>query len=297
MYARSTTEAGFTIVETMIFLAISGAMFFLAVSAIGGKQQQTEFQTGIDTLRAQLNLEMSNVNTGNYPTLGGGFVCSVSGGGAPNDSSATPAGTCDILGEIISFQQPSAGSNASTYTISPLFGRTYVGAPSGDVSTTIAEAQPILFPASANISQTEAMPFGLQIVPWSGETAQSIYKGGLIGAFGLISFTSFGGASGYNSVTGNLNSGSSHTEIFGMPGSSYKTGKVPSTGLTDLTSTCGAGNVCIVSTHPQAINPPSGITFCVISGTTNNESALFTIGGSNDPSGATYQVYTGATVC
>src|ERR1039458_2004290 len=114
MDARSMTGAGFTIVETMIFLAISGLMFVLAINAMSGKQQQTEFQTGVGTLKSELNQQLSNVSDGNYKINGS---CTAPGNSQPQYPSSVPEpdGTCVVIGEVIAF-------NTSSFRGHPILG-------------------------------------------------------------------------------------------------------------------------------------------------------------------------------
>ena len=45
---RNTSIQGFTIVETLIVLAVTSALFFAATLYINGQQNRTDFQVGID---------------------------------------------------------------------------------------------------------------------------------------------------------------------------------------------------------------------------------------------------------
>ena len=290
MILRTKTEAGFTIVETMIVLAISGLMFALAINAMSGKQQETEFQTGIDTLKSELNSQLANVETGNYPSVKSGIQCTESAG-APSFSPPYTAGTCDIIGEAISFGD-SGANTPSSFTVYPVFGDSYNS--SGNTSTTIADANPTVDTADSQYTTTP-LPFNLSLVPSFALHDSNSIDGADAGALGVISFDSFSGGTGYSS--GYLNSGSQHVEIFAIPSTSYPVD--PSTfsisGLTDAPPpTCAMGDVCIASAS-KVINPPAGITFCVESGTNSNDSALFTIGGPNNTSTVTYKIYSGTS--
>jgi len=292
MNSRSKAGAGFTIVETMIFLAVSGLMFILAINAMSGKQQQTEFQTGVDTLRSSLNQQLANVSNGNFSALDNVICTALAVGGQPNvtlvGSGGSSDGSCDVIGEVIAFDGGGSGSTlASTYTVYPVFGRTYQ-ASSTTLATDINDADPILATV-AGVNPTAKMPFGLSVVDFSSATQYSISPS-KNGALGLFNFTSFAGTGGEYDANGNLNSGAQHVEIFALPGSVYnRPATITVSGLSD--TICGSGLVCFSSATSNVINPPSGITFCVASGSTSNESALFTVGGSYSPSNTTYKIY------
>lgn len=299
MNARSPTEAGFTIVETLIFLAISGLMFVLAIGAMSGKQQQTEFQTGVDTFQSQLNQALSDVSTGSYnyqDEVSGNYTSCTGASGTIviSTSSSTipipnPDGTCSAVGEILEF---GSGSSGQLYYTIPVFGCTFSNCNStnDDYAITLAEAEPTI--DSSDYISTN-MPFGLKL-----DTTNNTPPG----AFGVFSFTSFSG----NNDGNNLSSGSSHVEIFTIPDFSYSSNHTPND-LTEinngkLTSSCpGSNEVCIVNNGEvegwSQVNPSSGLQFCVDSGTTDNQSALFTIGGTNSPTSASYQIYSNSSGC
>ncbi len=276
MYARLKTGAGFTIVEVMIFLAISGLMFVLAINAMSGKQQQTEFQTGVNTLKADLNQDLSNVGDGNYPSLNG-ISCNVNeDSGQPyNCSTSTPInGASTIIGEVLAF-------NSGSYTILPVIGRNYVaGSNDTQDATSLSQAEPWII---SGIEQSITMPFGLTIVNGSSVTSTvtspTISPTGL-GAIGLFSFTSFEGNDLANSGEA-LSSGSEHIEIFVIPGSKLNTSPIGlvNTPLTNCSS--NPNDVCVGSAPVQMINPSNGITLCLNSGS-DIQSVLFIIGGGSN---------------
>lgn len=71
---------GYTIIETMIFLAITGFLFFAAITAVGGRQASVQFSQGTRDMQADLERIINQVSTGYYP--GGNLSCSVAGGAA-----------------------------------------------------------------------------------------------------------------------------------------------------------------------------------------------------------------------
>jgi prepilin-type N-terminal cleavage/methylation domain-containing protein len=98
---------GYTIIEVMIVLAVSGVMFLIASSFINGKEESTAFTQGVHELSAQIQDVISQVDSGQYanlplncyssPTLG--FV--TFGAGASPGQGANSA--CTFLGKVIHF--------------------------------------------------------------------------------------------------------------------------------------------------------------------------------------------------
>lgn len=69
-------RGGYTLIEVMIFLAVSGAIFASAVVLISGQQGRTQFQQSMRDLNSQIQNSISDVKTGFYVS-GGNAVCSV----------------------------------------------------------------------------------------------------------------------------------------------------------------------------------------------------------------------------
>jgi type II secretory pathway pseudopilin PulG len=296
MNAGLKAGSGFTIVETMIFLAISGLMFVLAISAMSGKQQQTEFQTGVSTLRSELTQNLSSVDTGDYPALNNLINCTASDNGSPTFDGTKPDGTCTLIGEILLF-------NNNSYYVMPVFGRTYVGsAADQEPAVNFNEEVPTIDTNSVdtNIVQQVTMPFQTYITNNTSDPNISIGPGhyDTIGLFGFSTNNS--------TDTGSpLSSGSQQVEVFVMP-INYSNSETPAeiattfnlSGLTNCTYTDAGDNesagACLGGTNPsypaEPINPSGGISFCIASGTTDNQSALFTIGGFNLPDQVTYAI-------
>ncbi len=59
---------GFTVVETLIVLAVTSGLFILTAVAINGKQQKTDFQVGSRNLQQQFQQIINEAATGYYPS-------------------------------------------------------------------------------------------------------------------------------------------------------------------------------------------------------------------------------------
>lgn len=97
---------GYTIVEVMIFLAVSGGLLVAATSIIGGKQERVRFTQSIDRFSQNVQDVLNDVSTGYYPTQGN-FSCTNPGAGGVvvfDNNVANSQGTnkdCVFLGKII----------------------------------------------------------------------------------------------------------------------------------------------------------------------------------------------------
>lgn len=89
---------GFTVVETMIFLGVSAALFISAMNLVGGQQAKAEFNYGIQEFSAQIRDIINDVSTGYYP-YNPGTTCFATG-------TASAQGTnsgCIFIGRVIQF--------------------------------------------------------------------------------------------------------------------------------------------------------------------------------------------------
>ena len=106
-------SGGYTIVEVMMFLAISGALFVIAMFAIGGKQAQAQFAQGIRDFQSRIDDITNDVSTGYFPQPGS-YSCT-----APDQTTGAAvsfaAGTavqgenedCIFVGKVLHFTQDS----------------------------------------------------------------------------------------------------------------------------------------------------------------------------------------------
>lgn len=64
---ESGQQTGYTIVEAMIFIAVSSLLFVSAMTAIGGRQQQVQFTQAVRGFDSQLKDIINDVTTGFFP--------------------------------------------------------------------------------------------------------------------------------------------------------------------------------------------------------------------------------------
>lgn len=97
---------GYTIIEVMIFLVVSGLIFVGAMVAVGGRQQSVQYTQAVRDFEIQLRDVMNDVSDGYYPEYTNG-VCVTSSGSVDFDTSGTSTpGTnvqCVNIGKIMMF--------------------------------------------------------------------------------------------------------------------------------------------------------------------------------------------------
>lgn len=111
----SEGKAGFTIVETLIVLAVTSALLVSAMIAMGGRQAKTEFSVGSRQLRQSFQSEINKIGSGYYASQGN-FTCSaISGTPIINPGVGIEQGTngsCVLLGTALVI----GGGEADQYT-------------------------------------------------------------------------------------------------------------------------------------------------------------------------------------
>jgi prepilin-type N-terminal cleavage/methylation domain-containing protein len=85
---------GYTIIEVMIVLAVSGVMFLIASAFVNGKQEKTAFTSGVNDMASNIQAVIEQVNDGQYSDV------ALSCPGAPSAAQGTNA-ACVFLGKMI----------------------------------------------------------------------------------------------------------------------------------------------------------------------------------------------------
>ncbi len=223
---KTPNSFGYTLVEVMIFVAISGFMFVLAAVFVSGKQANAEYRQGLNDVNTQVQGVINDVANGQYPSLGN-FDCSTLAAGsykfnASNTGQGANGGTgnkdgCTFMGKVMQFGVAGDNTAYKTYSIA---GRQYasldpscspVAASDDTTPINFCQAKPVALaytsPAVVNLTQTGKLQNGLTLIKivqcapgCPGPTVVSA-----VGFFG--SFASYGAAgssdlqSGAQSVT------------------------------------------------------------------------------------------------
>lgn len=199
---RVVGPAGYTIVETMIFLGVSAALFVSASVLIAGRQRRTQFATTVRDFSNKLQSVNGNVASGYYNTSGT-IDCHTSGSNVSISAGSNEQGTnadCMYLGQIVVSPQ----ANQSDFKIVSVVGRRVTGNNPVREVKDLNEAAPTLYTNTAETYSLAGADFlsvsvgGTKLVPDSS---------------GSTSIAFIGSLASYNDA-GGLQSGGSHTDVF-----------------------------------------------------------------------------------
>lgn len=267
---QARKQRGFTIVETMIVLAVTGLMFLLAVVAINGKQNQAEFNQAVNDIRSQIQQEIDQVGAGDYPDTSN-FQCSPSGNTLSITAGAKAQGSnegCVFLGKVMQFGVRGTSPEAfRVYNIAGLQNAT-----AGSTSP-FQNAYPTVVGVNNNYSNYSVagmLHYGLTTA-WVRSDKNITCKAAScsLGAVGFLDELGAINAQG----TGYIN-GTQPLDLVPLRGTTlgqYVDGN-PSA-ATSINSALRKNNL----TAYGPINPTNGVQICFASGGTN-QSALITIG-------------------
>lgn len=220
---------GFTIVETMIVLAVSAALLTSAILLVNGKQNRTAFQTSANNLQQRFQQLINQMVSGYYPDstsltctgnpAGAAIAPLVLTNGATEKGSN---GSCVFVGNVFVFNGPGqTGDDADKYTVFALAGNRL--GPAKALATTYRDAWPTAiargvaynstFDGTGTVENTES---GLAYV-WgatngAGNNTPAARNGSSI--FALAMLSTIDGGSG----TGGLESGSQQFTLYGFNG-------------------------------------------------------------------------------
>jgi len=239
-------SAGFTIVETLIVLAVSGGLFMIAALYIGGKQAKTEFQVGVRDIQTQLQQIINQTESGYYGT-NSTSKCTIVGGVptiTANAGNLGSSGDCIFIGKAFVVDGPKL-------YVYPLAGLRQTI--TGDDTTSPVEAKATV----VGSPDTYALPNGISQVT-------SSYDGGTLS----------GGIRGFAVLTSMSNAGDSATgsQTFGLHAL-----RGPFTSGGNFVVTI---NKEINPPTNIAYLSKKSVELCVKSGGTD-QSALITIGGES----------------
>lgn len=136
-------QGGYTVIEVMLFMAISGFMFIIAATAISGKHAQAQFKQGVQSTNEVVRQIANDVANGYYPS-NSDFSCS----GGSNITTVTSTGQgqnkgCIFMGKVLKFNFDAD----NTYDIYSLSGRQFKGSNSAiadGVPTNLNDASPAI---------------------------------------------------------------------------------------------------------------------------------------------------------
>jgi type II secretory pathway pseudopilin PulG len=251
---------GYTIVETMIFLAVSGVILSTSLLFFRGRQERIQYTQGVREVESQIKTIMNEVSSGYFPN-DGSFSCAGGGAAGPilNFAATGGQGTnedCVFLGKVIRFNE---GSNYSSYSV---LGLRKTG---DELSSTLAGAKPII---DEKVSETYALPWGIKVTKVANVdgTPPNISSVGLI--------LSLGASSGAPGPAG-ISSGSRSADLLPI---------INTNGLSDDFSRVSSG----VNGMLDSQRRPKKIIICLISGGGDRKSAIVLGGEGKQLSAETF---------
>lgn len=245
---RKGTQAGFTIVETLVVLAVTGALFIAIISTFTGSQRKAEFMQATQNLQSRLQQIITDVPNGYYQNIDN-IKCTASATGPSLSMGAgNVQGTnegCVFLGKAVQFQiSGKTPEQYSTYSIA--------GLRSG---TDIASSKPKVIQAGTT-TESDTYDYGL--------TTKSLkYNGSNIGMFAVLMQV------GTLTATGGYESGNQRVDLVPIVGSALN--RDVATGVSNFDTNVAASY--------GSRNPTGGIQLCVQHGV-GGQTALYTIGGN-----------------
>ena len=152
----NTRGGGYTIVETLIFLAVSSAMFVSAMLLISGQQNKAQFVNAVRDFEAQLRDVANNTFTGYYNRPDDVFCKKNAGGDKPEitTNSSDNMGECMLVGTFIKLGNGASDEEMSKFSIIPMVGLRSVGGMNTD---SLAKASP---QAVSSAAETKSLLYG-----------------------------------------------------------------------------------------------------------------------------------------
>ena len=254
-------QNGFTIIEVLIVLAVTGFLFIGAALLIAGRRQQAEFNQSIRQVQSQIQQIINDVATGYYPNTSN-FVCSVSG---PNPPLIQPGASeqgknsdCIFMGRVMQFQV--ANTNPEQFKVYTLVGRRLSAANPTTESVNRATALPVVI---APTTTDASVPDNSESRPLlGGLTTVSMVWGASSNPIGAIGFMQ--SLAKYSGNT--IQSGAQSVIVIPVAGTSLNATSAQA--ATDINTNFAT----------SAFDPADGVRICFASGGTN-QSGLISIGG------------------
>lgn len=225
---------GYTIVEVLIVMAVSGFMFVIAANFINGKQERTSFQVASNEMASRIQEVIDQVSNGEYTDIP--FTCSVNGsnlkfaaGGGPGTND-----TCVFLGKVVRLAEAGERNKYEVFSIAGT--REASGAPVSGIGDSTLTA---ISGVGVDVTKHQTTPQNVDVIKTKvidttgGTHDDNIYAIAFVLGYGSTT-TSPGGAINYNSgsqtvsfyYVDNISAGTSEPNVI----SKINQGGVPNSG-------------------------------------------------------------------
>ena len=246
--------SGYTIVEAMIFLAVSGIIFLAALLLFQGQQGKTQFDQSVRDLNSKIQQYVGDVNSGFFAGSNH-YNCDLNGSGYPalsvpssSSGGATGLGTntkCIFMGKAIG-----AVANATSLQVYTVLGARVdtLGNPITQLGSAKLEPQNV---AGTDLTETYNLLWGSKIV-----SSAITPIGGSSTTGDLVGF--------YNDLSGSTANGAEAVKSYGYP--------VPD--LTSLKCSIEGTAVTPVPAAPCSYSELQTWDLCVQSGTSTRRALI-----------------------
>jgi prepilin-type N-terminal cleavage/methylation domain-containing protein len=267
---------GYTIIELMMVIAISSAMFVVVAISFGGRQQQVQFTQAVRDFDSKLKDIMNDVSTGYFPDYD--TPCRATGSGPGRRPNLTVTvedigenSECILVGKAIQFTplvNNGVNDNGEFYKVYNVVGLR-IGS-SGSNPITLAEAVPVLVPDA----QTNQLRGSLRVTKIISSNPPSSVAGGI----GI--YTSFNRSGGILASSTNES-----LQVGVVPGSALGTNE------NDFKSDLDTQNISVFNSTSRSQ------TYICLSDPSNDRNAYIVLGGSGSQVTSTIVEFENVAIC
>ncbi|HVV66698.1 MAG TPA: prepilin-type N-terminal cleavage/methylation domain-containing protein [Candidatus Saccharimonadales bacterium] len=182
-YKQQKQGMGYTIIEVMIVLAVSGLMFVIAATFINGKQEKTAFTQGVNEMASRVQDVIEQVTDGNYSDIPLKCTGSPSGttiGSDPTETQGTNS-SCVFIGKFFHFGVSGTPTNYELFSLAAFFGSTSLGADVTPITGAVDLTQQQTTPQHLNVAWVKAngaTTYGFGFVQSQGTKVSGDYTNG-----------------------------------------------------------------------------------------------------------------------
>lgn len=267
MKRAKLTQAGFTIVETMFFLAITGMLIASALLIFNSRISNTQFTQSVQELDNQIKGVINDVTAGTYPT-NPPYICTVNVSGPvvmPNPSGGSAQGSntnCMFLGKSLQFAVDGNNRQLNVYTIA---GRRAIN---NTTVTSLAGSDGALpqqidgtVSGTVNLTDAQELRWGIRATKMARLNADGTIASNISAVAILQTLGSYSGG-----TDPRLNSGSQTIQTWPLGGA------FPAT-LADVHA--AVANHDLAGTFsPNNANPAGGVLICLDGGASNQRANI-----------------------
>lgn len=204
-------SGGYTLIEVMLFLAISGIILAISVVVVRGQSAHTEFITSMNDVNTKMQQWIDEVDNGftnstsSSSSVSDNYNCTLDGSGYPKLTAAVGSGNerganpdCVFLGRAIQVTDSAdTDHNNHIYAYTVLGRRTYINAGQTIGVDSIVNANPVAAIAGADLTEDYLVPGGVRVlsVNSSGGVGTHSHMAGFFTSFNTPTSAQHNGAS------------------------------------------------------------------------------------------------------